>query len=115
MSVMSDIKEMLGPDIDDAFNPAIVIHINSALSKLASVGACDRNARIGSEGTETWEDLFPDTQDAIPMAKTYIYYMTRLGFDPPQNSFLIDSFKSLADEEYWRINDFVDRGKGGTS
>ena len=108
-SILGDIKKLLGPDIEDDFDQEIIIHINSAISKLAQVGACDETARIASD-LEQWEDIFQNAQSAIPMAKTYIYYKTRLGFDPPQNSFTIESFKTLADEELWRINDLVDRG-----
>ena len=108
-SILNDIKKMLGPDTDDIFDQDIIIHVNSGLSKLAEIGACDKLARITGD-METWESIFSSFPAAIPMAKTYIYYKTKLGFDPPSSSYAIESFKTLADEELWRINNLVDRG-----
>lgn len=107
-SILADIKKMLGPDTDDAFDTDIVIHINAALSSLAQVGACPEGSRIMGDD-ETWDSVF-SIPDAESKAKLYIYYKTRLGFDPPQSSYAVESMKALADEELWRINDFVDRG-----
>ena len=106
-SILSDIKKMLGPDTDEVFDQEIIIHINAALATLAQIGACNEDAEI--TGTETWDDVFSNPA-AAKKSKTYIYYKTRLGFDPPQSSYAIESMKALADEELWRINDFVDRG-----
>lgn len=106
--ILSDIKKMLGPDTDDVFDDEITIHINAALSTLAQIGACPEGSMIVGNSTQ-WEDVF-ENPDAASKAKTYIYYKTRLGFDPPQSSYAIESMKALADEELWRINDFVDRG-----
>ena len=37
------------------------------------------------------------------MAKDYIQLRTRLIFDPPSSSFVIDLFKKNADELEWRM------------
>lgn len=107
-SILLDIKKMLGPDTDDVFDQEIIIHINAALATLAQVGACPEGSMIIND-QEQWEDIFT-IPDAAAKAKPFIYYKTRLGFDPPQSSYAIESMKALADEELWRINDFVDRG-----
>ena len=109
-SILDSIKKLLGPESDDSFDQDIIIHINSALVTLAQNGACEKNSAItGSE--ETWSDVFP-SQDIASKAKTYIYYKVRLGFDPPQSSFAIESMKALAEEELWRINSDADYDKG---
>lgn len=105
-SIFESIKTMLGPDIDNSFDQDILIHINSALASLAQVGACPKGSMI-SGATETWSTIF-SSQAIAAKAKVYIYYKVRLGFDPPQNSFAIESMKSLADEELWRINSDAD-------
>lgn len=105
-SILNSIKTMLGPDVDSAFDQDIIIHINSALVSLAQVGACPKGSTI-SGAEETWSDIFYSTAMAAK-ARVYVYYKVRLGFDPPQNSFAIESMKSLADEELWRINSDAD-------
>ena len=38
------------------------------------------------------------------MIKMNVYTKVRLLFDPPSNSFLIDSMKKICDEFEWRLN-----------
>lgn len=105
-SIFDCIMSMLGPGIDGEFGPAVIAHINSALTSLAQVGACPKGSMI-TGASETWSDIFY-TSAIATKARTYIYYKVRLGFDPPQNSFAIESMKALADEELWRINSDAD-------
>lgn len=106
-TILQDIKKLLGPENDDAFDQEILIHINSAVATLSQIGACAEGAEVTAD--TNWSDIF-ESQAAANKSKLYIYYKTRLGFDPPQSSYAIESIKTLADEELWRINDFVDRG-----
>ena len=39
----------------------------------------------------------------MQMAKTYIYLYVRKIFDPPTNSFVVDSFEKTMKEIEWRI------------
>lgn len=106
-TILQDIKKLLGPENDDAFDSEILIHINSAVATLSQIGACIEDAEVAAD--TNWSDIF-ESKAAANKSKLYIYYKTRLGFDPPQSSYAIESIKTLADEELWRINDFVDRG-----
>ena len=42
------------------------------------------------------------------MVKEYIYLSVKVLFDPPQNSFTLESYKSEAEELLWRLNVEVD-------
>lgn len=106
-TILQDIKKLLGPENDDAFDAEILIHVNSAIGTLSQIGACKEDAEVTAD--TNWTDIFESTA-AANKSKLYIYYKTRLGFDPPQSSYAIESIKTLVDEELWRINDFVDRG-----
>ena len=106
-TILQDIKKLLGPENDDVFDSEILIHINSAVATLSQIGACIEDAEVTAD--TNWSDIF-ESKAAANKSKLYIYYKTRLGFDPPQSSYAIESIKTLADEELWRINDFVDRG-----
>ena len=101
-NILETIRKMIGAGIDKEFDDDLIVHINSALGTLAQVGACPKGSAI-TDGSESWQDLFQDSQIAAK-AKTYIYYKVRLGFDPPQSSFAAESIKTMAEEELWRIN-----------
>ena len=105
-SILADVRAMIGPDTDTTFDNDLIIHINSLLSTLAQVGACPKGSFITGV-SDKWSDIFEDT--AIGMkAKTFIYYKTRLAFDPPQSSYAMENLKELAAEEIWRINSDAD-------
>lgn len=105
-SILSDVRSMIGPDVADVFDNDLIIHINAQLSTLAQVGACQKGSMI-SGASDKWQDIFTD-QAICSKAKTFIFYQTKLGFDPPQNSFAIENYKALAAEELWRINSDAD-------
>lgn len=103
-SILNTIKQMLG--IDETFNgfdPEIIIDINSALMTLhqLDIGPSD-GFQIASE-SDIWEDLTVDVSQ-LNGIKTYIYLKTRLLFDPPSNSFLVQSMEKQIQELEWRLN-----------
>ncbi len=103
-SILNTIKQMLG--IDETFNgfdPEITIDINSALMNLHQIGIGPSDGfQIASE-SDAWEDLTVDVSQ-LNGIKTYIYLKTRLLFDPPSNSFLVQSIEKQIQELEWRLN-----------
>ena len=101
-SILTDIKKLLGITEDyEAFDTDIVIFINGALMSLSQLGACPSGFSITGKD-EIWENL------GVPInflegIKTYIYLKVRLAFDPPTNSFVIDSINKQIHELEWRI------------
>ena len=103
-SILKTTKRLLGGYVEGtAFNDEIIYSINSVLSVLTQlgVGPAEGFAITGEE--ETWSDFIGERTD-IAMIKMYVYTKVRLLFDPPSNSFLIDSMKKICDEFEWRLN-----------
>lgn len=101
--ILYTIKRMLGvPTEDGPFDMEIVVGINSAIMVLNQLG-------IGPQGfmvkgiEETWSDLLDDFTD-LEAVKSYIYIRTRLVFDPPTNSFLVNALQEQMKEYEWRLS-----------
>lgn len=103
-SILNTIKQMLG--IDETFNgfdPEIIIDINSALMTLHQIGIGPSDGFQITSESDFWEDLTVDASQ-LNGIKTYIYLKTRLLFDPPSNSFLVQSMEKQIQELEWRLN-----------
>lgn len=106
-SILNSVKKRIGPSASyDYFNHDIVSAINSAFTTLHHLGVGKEPFRITSE-EEEWDDFSTD-KEFVAWAKDYVYLKTRLLFDPPTNSFLLESIKDQIKELEWRINDVVD-------
>jgi len=102
-SILICIKQMLGIEEDDiAFDKELIIHINSAIAVLTQLGVGPKTGFRITGTSETW-DLLTLGQNDIDDCKSQIYFRCRLAFDPPQNSFLVDSIKKQCDEIEWRL------------
>lgn len=125
-SILNDIKKLLGLSEDyDHFDQDIIIHVNAALSTLIQVGLpANKNFNL-INSDQTWGDYMDTSVDDygndimraalrqvtttnndvnIGMIKSYVYLKTKLAFDPPPNSFTIESIKSMINEYESRIN-----------
>lgn len=113
-TVLSFIKKPLG--IDDSytvFDMDILMHINSVFYELKQMGVnFPYNIySISLDDTSvTWDDLFDSTRTDVEGIKEYVYLKTKLLFDPPSSSSLVDAInKQIANLE-WRINSSYDYG-----
>lgn len=103
-SIFITIKKMLGIGEDiDAFDTDILVHINSSLTTLHQIGVGPPNGFTVIDETQTWSDFLSDDQ-LLNSVKTYLFLKLRLLFDPPTNSFLIDSINRELREIEWRLN-----------
>ena len=129
-SILNDIKKMLGLNEEyDHFDQDIIIHINAALSTLIQIGLPANKSFVLSSKEQTWSDFINngnETIDQTPLAtafalvrtasvnnssnmnigmiKSYVYMKVKLIFDPPGNSFAIDSMNKIISEYESRIN-----------
>lgn len=100
-SILLTTKKMLGiAEEYHAFDLDIITHINSVFLFLYQFGVGpDTPYQITGEDEE-WSSFQTD----IPGIPTYMYLRVRLLFDPPTNSFLVDSMKEQIKEFEWRFD-----------
>ena len=102
-NILDSIKKLLGIDeMDSNFDQELIMHINSVFMVLNQLGVGPVDGFKISSNDEVWAD-FVGTRLDIESVKSYIYLKVRLLFDPPQNSFLIDSISNQIDEYEWRL------------
>lgn len=103
-SILTSTKKVLGLDEGyTAFDLDVTTHINAAFSVLNQLGVGPEDGFFIEDATEEWED-FEVPANQLHMVKSYIYLKTRLLFDPPGTSFLIDAMKSQIEQFEWRLN-----------
>lgn len=103
-SILTTIKKMLGIDSSyEHFDTDIIININSVLMTLQQLGVGPEDGFSIEGSSEKWSDFIEQRKD-LEAIKTYIYLKVKLLFDPPTNSFSIDSYERQAKEFEWRLN-----------
>ena len=107
-SILNTIKKMLGLDANyTAFDTDIIVHINSALMTLTQLGVGSPSGFSITSSLATWQDFIGTTTD-LEAIKSFVYLKTRLAFDPPATSFVLEAIKAMISEYEWRINVQVD-------
>lgn len=102
-SILATIKKMLGLAEDyEAFDQEIIVFINGAILAANQIGVGTEGFVVMGPG-DTWGDFISD-KTALESVKQYIYMRVRLAFDPPANSFVVNSFEKQLDEMTWRLN-----------
>lgn len=101
-SILVTVKKLLGLDADyNAFDTDIILHINSVFMVLNQLGVGPTSPFTISGRSETWSN-FSSTTD-VEALKTYMYIRVRLLFDPPDKSFVLDSYQKILQELEWRM------------
>lgn len=113
-SILTSIKKMLGLESEyEHFDADIIIYINMALMSLTQLGIGPKEGVTISDSSFTWTSLIGQRKD-LEAIKSFVYLKTRLIFDPPTNSFLVDAIERQIKELEWRLNVNAEEG-GGTS
>lgn len=101
-SILNSIKEKLGM-LDDytQFDNEIIMDINSAFFILNNLGVGPDDPFTISSADEVWTDFIGDGKEEL--VKSYIALRVRLLFDPPANSFLVDSINKQISEFEFRL------------
>lgn len=108
-SILLSVKKLLGINQEmSAFDQDIIININSAISVLTQLGVGPKSGFSIVDDTKTFSDLLGDDLVDENLAKMYLYYKVRLGFDPPSSSILIENMKSEISEIEWRIREQIE-------
>lgn len=101
-SILESTKKQLGILSDyDAFDAEIIIAINSAFFTLHQLGAGPDDPFTISDTTSTWDEFV--TEGSLDLVKSYVFLRAKLLFDPPTNSFLVDSINKQLEMFEYRI------------
>lgn len=103
-SILLSVKKWCGlPEDYLPFEDDVITCINTELNILNQVGVGVVGFQV-SDSTSKWSDFLGEDESKFGMAKQYVKIKTRLIFDPPANSFVLDALKKQADELIWRSN-----------
>lgn len=112
-SILNTTKKQLGIDTeDDSFDIDIIVCINTVLYKLHELGIGPTKGLIIQDKDDSWDELLNDSNITnLEGIKTYIYLKTKILFDPPTNSTILEALKSEASEIEWRMLQTVEESK----
>lgn len=103
-SILDYVKKMLGIQKDYThFDPDVIYGINAAFAVLTQLGVGPEEGFMINDDTTVWNEFVSDTF-RLSLIKPYIYLKTRLLFDPPSSSTLIDSINKTIAEYEWRLH-----------
>lgn len=103
-SILNSVKKALNLPADyDAFDPDVIMHINSVFSTLAQLGVGPPEGFSISDGTVEWA-AYLNGDARFNNVQSYMYLRVRQLFDPPTTSFLLEAYKQQISELEWRIN-----------
>lgn len=103
-SILTSVKKSLGLDEDyDAFDADIVFAINTAFFTLWQLGIGNNTSAPFKieDDSEEWPEFIDDGR--LEMCKTYVTLRTKLLFDPPASSYLVDAIKEEIREYEFRM------------
>mgnify|MGYP003587024721 CR=1 FL=1 len=110
MSILSDTKRALGlPAEYTPFDLDVTIGINASFLSLTQVGIGPEAGFMIVDGETDWDALLGGNP-ALEAVKQYVYLKTRVTFDPPNSSFVLEAMQKTLDELLWRLNIQVDKG-----
>jgi hypothetical protein len=113
-SILKSTKNSLGVATDDpSFDEALIAHINAEFSILNDLGVGPSGGFVIEDETEEWNTYFadaiadpndPEHKVKLSKVKTAVFLRTKLLFDPPTISYLLDATKAQLQEAEWRLS-----------
>lgn len=103
-SILNSTKKVLGiADDYYAFDPDILMHINTVFSVLNQLGVGPDEGYFVEDDSAVWSDFYQDDLN-YNMIRTYVFLRVKILFDPPATSFVLDALTKQYEELEWRIN-----------
>ena len=103
-SILTLIKKRVGiAEDDEHFDDDVLMEINTAIMTLTQLGVGPSEGFVVKDKTNTWSEFIKDGS-IMEGVKTYIYLSVKLAFDPPTNSFVVESMERQKKELEWRLN-----------
>ena len=102
-SILLSTKKSLGLAASySAFDPDVIMHINSVMLDLNQLGLGPTGGFVITGEDELWTDFIGTRKDLVAV-QSLTYLKVRLLFDPPQTSFVIDSINKQIEKFEWRL------------
>ena len=102
-SILNSIKKLMGIPADyAAFDMDLIMHINSVFMILNQLGIGPEEGFSITGDESVWTDFY--TRADLDLVKSYVYLKTRLLFDPPTSSAVLNSMEKQVDQYEWRLN-----------
>lgn len=102
-SILGTIKKLIGFEDDyTQFDTDLIIHINTAFASLAQIGSNLKEGFFITDKNNLWSEYTTDTAILEPI-KMYVYLKTKMIFDPPASSMVIETIKQTINELEFRI------------
>lgn len=109
-SILDSVKSSLGiVEGYPYFDSQLIQDINGVFSKLHQLGVGPDDGFEIDGPEDMWADYLND-EKRLNLVKTYMNRNIRLLFDPPSNSFAVETVKESIKELEWRINVMVESG-----
>ena len=103
-SILETIRQMIGPSVTyDVFDTDLIIHINSAFSRLCQLGVGPETPFRITGTDETWDEFIPGvmSDDIIQ----YVYLSTKLIFDTPASTNVTGVIQKQLDMLEWTLKE----------
>lgn len=104
-SIYDSVRDQLGV-VDDAFDPAIMMHINSVFSILYELGVGPATPYRITSKENSWSEFI--TRNDIELVKSYVGLRVRQLFDPPSTATMYEAVEKSIKELEWRLLVTVD-------
>lgn len=102
-SILTSIKKLLGITEEyTEFDTDIILFINSALMSLNQLGIGPDTGFTIKDKTAKWSDLLGTSTD-VEAVKPLVYLKTRLIFDPPLSTPVLEALQRQILELEWRL------------
>lgn len=112
-TILVEVLRMLGIETSTTeFDIDVTAHINSAFFTLYELGI-GPNTPFYIDATTTWSSFESNVPKQVVL--DYLFLKTRLVFDPPSSSQVVEAYKDRISELEFRMNIFVDNGGGEVS
>lgn len=103
-SILTSVKKLLGISEEmKAFDLDIMLNLNAAIATLRQIGIGPKEGYTVTSKDETYEDYLGEDYPETAQVKMYLFYKTKLGFDPPQSSIAVELIKEMIKETEWRL------------
>lgn len=108
-SILKYVRHMIGPEEDYTyFDPDLIMHINSAFSRLCQLGVGPATPFHIRDDSSVWTDFIEDGyQEDV---KQYVWLSTKLDFDPPQNGSVLSSYQEKLNKLEYLLNSVAECG-----